>query len=303
MGYETELHLEEITVAPAWRAEVRKLIREQRKAKDEALAWIFHVIRLGRSGDIEFRAHVYPGDPSPQLLPGGHGSHSGAGKWYAAAEFARWLCRHCDSGRLIQKSLEGDCECGGWEFIDGRIRSLGLVPVSSWLLPEALPAPSPLPDGDCPHLTLVGVTAPKRIRGHAERLLRVHRRDKNVRLARFCCAVGFTSGGTLEFSCNARTRFETNEEPCDEGFVLSAAGDWDPFESSRLLCRAGFSGSLVQTGDAGDFRNWDFRRGRIRFCAFGPASDWERLRPSRQSAGPGARSSRKLSRATILPKA
>jgi len=284
MGYNTTLNLINITVAPERGAQLRALIRKQRKCRDVDLAWIFHVVRLNRKGVLEFRADVYCCDPSPPLLPQGESCFHGEGKWHASEAFARWLCRHCESGEVMQQSLEGDGAAWGWEFVDGCIREQSVVPVTGWREPQSLP-PAPELDGLETTLILNDVTLPRASRGRALRLFRQHSHQKQDPLARFCRAVGLTSDHTLEFRHSALSAVEASQEPDDEGFVNCAEVNWPGTQAfACLLCRAGFSGSVRQHDDSPTRPawGWEFKNGRIRHLAFAPCTPWERLRPARK---------------------
>lgn len=279
MGHVTRLYLKNITVAPQRRDQVRRLIQQQRKTRTDGVGEMLEWMRLTRQGQLEFRAECSWLDGSPQRLPEGVTVPSVEAKWPVLEEFAEWACRHFDSGRVLFESCEDDRNFLGWEFQDGRIRLLSVAPATPWLPPERLEPPRTSVDEGRPNLILSSVTSPRGARARIERFLEAHRRAKNPKLARFCRSVAFTEGGTLEFSLKSRARFETNEEPCEDGFVTSASGKWDPFETARLLCHAGLTGTLIQGEEGESTRIWDFRRGRIRCHAFGPTSDWERLRP------------------------
>jgi hypothetical protein len=54
------------------------------------------------------------------------------GKWYDTHLVAAWLCEQGCEGRIIQHSREGDGDAWGWEFEDGRIRELKLLPATAW---------------------------------------------------------------------------------------------------------------------------------------------------------------------------
>ena len=58
------------------------------------------------------------------------------GKWYKSEDMVGWLFPFCESGRILDISVEGDGEVWGWELDRKKgVRVLGLAPVTRWKKP------------------------------------------------------------------------------------------------------------------------------------------------------------------------
>jgi len=129
MGYESTLHVLGVMVAPDRRQRVDTLLARQCKGRDAGLANLFRHLAFTSNGTLELR----PIDGDSDELPDEEGFVCSIwGKFYESEKFARWLCRHCEIGRVIQHSREGDGAAWGWEFKRGRIRYWELKPAGVW---------------------------------------------------------------------------------------------------------------------------------------------------------------------------
>jgi hypothetical protein len=132
MGYQTTIYLLGVTIAPAQRTRAEELLKKQRRETKSKLSQLARLVAFTSDGTLEFRNKALP-IPGASEVPDDEGFVlSALGKWYQAEELARWLCFNGFSGSVIQHSCEGDGAAWGWEFKSGRIRTLGLVPITRW---------------------------------------------------------------------------------------------------------------------------------------------------------------------------
>lgn len=129
MGYESALHVIGARVAPAQRQRVQRLLAGQPASQHPGLALLLGQLGFSSSGTLELRPIDLPTDEEADE----EGFVCSVwGKFPAAEQFARWLGRHCEQGRVILHSREGDGAAWGWEFQRGRIRYLELKPAGTW---------------------------------------------------------------------------------------------------------------------------------------------------------------------------
>ncbi len=129
MSHETSLYVLGVRVTPERRAKVSKLIQQRRRSRNAGLTYLFKQVAFTPHGSLELR-----GGPDSDEEPDELGFVCSIwGKLSESEAFAKWLCRHCDEGTIIQHSREGDGEAWGWELKNGRIRYLELRPAGSWI--------------------------------------------------------------------------------------------------------------------------------------------------------------------------
>lgn len=132
MGYESILTLVGISIAPADRARVKKLLAEQRKADKNAFDGLFQFVALTSENRLEFCRKKLP-MPEESELPDEEGFvRSAVGKWPSIEKFADWLSRNGFKGSVVLHSREGDGAAWGWEFEGARMRYLELRPAGRW---------------------------------------------------------------------------------------------------------------------------------------------------------------------------
>jgi hypothetical protein len=136
MGYETTLHLVDITIDPSRRAIVEELIHRERKAKNSPLAYCLRLLDFDSSGFLEFRRKKLPLPGASELADEEGFVLTAVGKWAMSGKLAEWLCRNDFEGAVIEHSRECDGEAWGWEFKRRRIRRLKLKPSSPWRRPK-----------------------------------------------------------------------------------------------------------------------------------------------------------------------
>ncbi|HNQ88092.1 MAG TPA: hypothetical protein PKM73_05720 [Verrucomicrobiota bacterium] len=149
MGYETCLHLLDVEVDPRRRDYVERLLRNPEKARNKVAREYLKLMGMSDGGYLNFRFDPEERWAYPYGINEDDPDDDGfvlamVGKWYDAGRFAVWLCYHCAGGKLVLHSNEADGEAFGWEFEDGRIRYLELIPCSEWrqLRPSSKRAPS-----------------------------------------------------------------------------------------------------------------------------------------------------------------
>jgi hypothetical protein len=144
MGYETDLVLVGVRPPPGRLARVKRALKRMQREQASEAAYIFRHPAFSSDGTIEFNSVSFD-DPDALLAAAEEPDEEGLvltaladytpqiGKWYDVHLVAAWLCEQGCEGRIIQHSRDGDGEAWGWEFADGRIRELQLLPASGWV--------------------------------------------------------------------------------------------------------------------------------------------------------------------------
>jgi hypothetical protein len=130
MGYETALHLIDVVIRPTALPGLLRTLKGKSR-RPVRLAYIFERLAVDEDGFLMFKASK---DGLDFYVPYDDGLVSAlSGKWYDAEQFARWLKRYSEGGRVVLHSLEADGDAWGWEFDgEGHMRSLCLVPCGKW---------------------------------------------------------------------------------------------------------------------------------------------------------------------------